>query len=73
LTLKSAVRCDYTLFTRQTGCQEEQTDAESFKVLGPFADGLRSYFKEGNPVTDEQMLVDKEELLTLSKQEMTFY
>jgi catalase-peroxidase len=43
----------------------------SFEALEPLADGFRSYFKEGNPVTAEEMLVDKAQLMTLSAPEMT--
>ena len=50
----------------------EQTDAASFAVLEPIADGFRNYrsgkFKE---ISAEAFLVDKAQLLTLSAPEMT--
>ncbi|MCZ8253409.1 MAG: catalase/peroxidase HPI [Hylemonella sp.] len=49
----------------------EQTDAESFAVLEPVADGFRNYRKKAYSVSPEEMLVDKAQLLTLSAPEMT--
>ena len=49
----------------------EQTDAESFAVLEPLADGFRNYRKKAYSVSPEEMLVDKAQLLTLSAPEMT--
>ena len=50
---------------------EEQTDAESFKVLEPLADGFRNYQKTEYSVSPEEMLVDKAQLLGLTDPEMT--
>jgi catalase-peroxidase len=50
---------------------QEQTDAESFAVLEPVADGFRNYRKKAYSVSPEEMLVDKAQLLTLSAPEMT--
>ncbi len=50
---------------------EEQTDAESFKVLEPEADGFRNYHKKHYSQCTEDMLVDKAQLLTLTAPEMT--
>jgi len=49
----------------------EQTDAESFDVLEPEADGFRNYAKKKFSVSAEEMLVDKSQLLTLTAPEMT--
>ncbi len=49
----------------------EQTDAESFDVLEPVADGFRNYRKQAFSVSPEEMLLDKAQLLTLSAPEMT--
>jgi catalase-peroxidase len=49
----------------------EQTDAASFSVLEPKADGFRNYQKSRYAVTAEEMLVDKAQLLTLTAPEMT--
>jgi len=47
-----------------------QTDAASFAVLEPQADGFRNYRKAAYSVSPESMLVDKAQLLTLSAPEM---
>ena len=49
----------------------EQTDAESFEPLEPFADGFRNYLKTKATVKTEDMLVDRAQLLGLSVPEMT--
>ena len=49
----------------------EQTDVESFAVLEPAADGFRNYRKEKYAVSDEELLVDRAQLLTLTPPEMT--
>ncbi len=49
----------------------EQTDAASFGVLEPKADGFRNYQKTRYAVTPEELLVDKAQLLTLTAPEMT--
>ena len=50
---------------------DEQTDAKSFSVLEPFADGFRNYQKAKYAVSAEELLVDKAQLLTLTAPEMT--
>ncbi|MCA0406214.1 MAG: catalase/peroxidase HPI [Proteobacteria bacterium] len=50
---------------------QEQTDAESFAVMEPEADGFRNYAKARYSVSVEEMLVDKAQLLTLTAPEMT--
>ncbi|MDR1371292.1 MAG: catalase/peroxidase HPI [Dysgonamonadaceae bacterium] len=51
---------------------QEQTDARSFGVLEPFADGFRNYLKEeGLTVKTEELLIDKAQLLTLTAPELT--
>ncbi|MCM3689679.1 catalase/peroxidase HPI [Neobacillus niacini] len=50
---------------------EEQTDAESFDVLEPIADGFRNYQKKQYSVSPEELLVDKAQLLNLTAPEMT--
>ena len=50
---------------------QEQTDAVSFAVLEPKADGFRNYLKAKYAVSTEEMLVDKAQLLTLTAPEMT--
>ncbi len=50
---------------------QEQTDAISFAVMEPIADGFRNYLKNKFSVATEELLVDKAQLLTLSAPEMT--
>jgi catalase-peroxidase len=49
----------------------ERTDAASFAVLEPKADGFRNYQKAPYAVTAEELLVDRAQLLTLTAPEMT--
>ncbi|BDM65621.1 catalase peroxidase [Shewanella sp. NFH-SH190041] len=55
----------------RTDATEAQTDAESFQVLEPVADGFRNYESKRFTVPAEELLVDKAQLLTLSAPEMT--
>ncbi|QMT17429.1 catalase/peroxidase HPI [Planococcus maritimus] len=50
---------------------EEQTDAESFKVLEPLSDGFRNFHKKEYATSPEEMLLDKAQLLGLTAPEMT--
>ena len=50
---------------------QAQTDAESFEVLEPIADGFRNYQKAKYTVSAEELLVDRAQLLTLTAPEMT--
>ncbi|WP_085505292.1 catalase/peroxidase HPI [Thalassobacillus devorans] len=49
----------------------EMTDAESFDVLEPMADGFRNYEKKAYTLSPEELLVDKSQLLGLTPPEMT--
>jgi len=55
----------------RTDASAEQTDVESFGVLEPHADGFRNYKKAKYPLSAEEMLVDKAQLMTLTAPEMT--
>ena len=55
----------------RTDATDEQTDAASFAVLEPVADGFRNYLKPDLGIPAEQLLVDKAQLLTLTAPEMT--
>ncbi len=50
---------------------QEQTDADSFVVLEPVADGFRNYLKNKYAVSAEELLIDRAQLLTLTAPEMT--
>ena len=55
----------------RTDATEEMTDAESFDVLEPTADGFRNYLQNGHALSSEHLLVDKAFMLSLSAPEMT--
>jgi catalase-peroxidase len=55
----------------RTDATPEQTDAAAFDVLEPAADGFRNYLKKKYSVTDEELLIDRAQLLTLTAPEMT--
>jgi catalase-peroxidase len=55
----------------RTDASQEQTDAASFAVLEPVADGFRNYIRKGLESSAAELLVDKANLLTLSAPEMT--
>ena len=55
----------------RTDAVQEQTDVESFAVLEPRADGFRNYMKGKYPISAEEMLIDRAQLLTLTAPEMT--
>jgi catalase-peroxidase len=55
----------------RTDASAEQTDAESFEVLEPRADGFRNYLQVRFSVPTEELLVDRAQLLGLSAPEMT--
>jgi catalase-peroxidase len=50
---------------------QEQTDVESIGYLEPLADGFRNYRKSKLPVSTEELLIDKAQLLTLTAPELT--
>ncbi len=49
----------------------EQTDVKSFEVLEPTSDGFRNYLKEKSDMREEELLVDRAQLLGLTAPEMT--
>jgi catalase-peroxidase len=49
----------------------DQTDAESFSVLEPRADGFRNYLQVRFSVPTEELLIDRASLLRLTAPEMT--
>jgi catalase-peroxidase len=50
---------------------QEMTEVDSFAYLEPRADGFRNYQTRRNPMSEEEALVDRAQLLTLSAPEMT--
>ena len=55
----------------RTDASQEQTDVESFGYLEPMADGFRNYQKTNYTFKEEELLLDKAQLLTLNAPEMT--
>jgi catalase-peroxidase len=55
----------------RSDASQEQTDAISFSVMEPKADGFRNYMKAKYSIAPEEMLVDRAQLLTLTAPEMT--
>ena len=55
----------------RTDASEEWTDAESFAVLEPKADGFRNYVQGGHGESAEELLVERACMLTLTAPEMT--
>ncbi|MBY0452613.1 MAG: hypothetical protein K2P92_06225, partial [Bdellovibrionaceae bacterium] len=55
----------------RTDASAEQTDAESFAVLEPMADGFRNYAGRGLTKYGPEMLIDKAQLLGLTITETT--
>ena len=55
----------------RTDATQEHTDVESFSVLEPVADGFRNFKKANFTVSDEEMLIDRAQLLTLTAPQMT--
>jgi catalase-peroxidase len=55
----------------RTDATAEQTDADSFAVLEPRADGFRNYVQAGITTPAEELLLDRAQLLTLTAPEMT--
>jgi catalase-peroxidase len=50
---------------------QEKTDAASFAVLEPMADGFRNYFRKGLSSSPAEMLVERAGMLKLTVPEMT--
>ena len=50
---------------------DEMTDADSFSVLEPLADGFRNYQKQQYAVGPEELMLDRAQLLGLTAAEMT--
>jgi len=55
----------------RTDATDAETDAESFDVLEPKADGFRNYLQVRFNVPTEELLVDRSQLLGLTAPEMT--
>jgi len=72
---KAAKDAGYTIAVPFTAgrmdASQEQTDVQSFQYLEPKADGFRNYRRSKAPVSTEEYMVDKAQLLTLTAPELT--
>ncbi len=55
----------------RTDASQDQTDADSFAVLEPVADGFRNYLRSAEKLPPETLLLDRANLLSLTAPEMT--
>lgn len=55
----------------RTDASQQMTDAASFAVLEPTADGFRNYLRKGDDRPSAELLVDRAHLLTLTAPELT--
>jgi catalase-peroxidase len=55
----------------RTDASQEQTDADTFAVLEPKADGFRNYLRRGEKLSPETLLLDRANMLNLTAPEMT--
>jgi catalase-peroxidase len=67
----AGVDVDVPFTPGRTDASQEQTDAESFAVLEPRADGFRNYLRAGEKLPPETLLLDRANLLSLTAPEMT--
>ena len=68
---RAGVDADVPFAAGRTDASAEQTDADSFALLEPTADGFRNHFAADAPRSPTEMLVEKAALLNLSVPEMT--
>jgi catalase-peroxidase len=55
----------------RTDASQEQTDVTAFSFLEPTADGFRNFLKGRHKASEETLLVDRAQLLTLTPAELT--
>ena len=68
---KAGTNVDVPFTAGRGDATDAQTDAASFDVLEPLADGFRNWQKEAYAVSAEEMMLDRAQLLGLTAQEMT--
>jgi catalase-peroxidase len=55
----------------RTDASQEETDVEAFAMLEPVADAFRNYFRSGQKLLPETLMVDRAFMLNLTAPEMT--
>jgi catalase-peroxidase len=68
---QAGVEVEVRFVPGRTDATQEQTDAASFAVLEPKADGFRNYARKGYAAYGPELLLDKAQLLDLTAPEMT--
>ena len=68
---QAGFKVDVPFTPGRTDATAEMTDAASFAVLEPRADGFRNYLGEGNARPVPELLVEKADFLTLTAPELT--
>ena len=68
---KAGVEVSVPFSPGRTDAPQEMTDADSFSVMEPPADGFRNYLRKRFSVPTESLLIDRTQLLTLTGSEMT--
>jgi catalase-peroxidase len=68
---KAGVDINVAFSPGRMDARQDQTDARSFAVLEPTADGFRNYLRPSQEAYAAELLIDKANLLTLTAPEMT--
>ena len=67
----AGVQIDVPFAPGRGDATDEMTDAESFDVLEPLADGYRNWLKKDYIVSPEELMLDRTQLMGLTANEMT--
>jgi catalase-peroxidase len=67
----ASVEIDVPFAPGRGDATDDMTDAESFDVLEPVADGYRNWMKKSYVVSAEELLLDRTQLMGLTAHEMT--